>query len=91
MRTLTPGQILDRYVIVNFIANGGMGEVHHAWHKVMGSDVAMKPVFGRLNQEPDTVERFMREVPAVAKLKHEQVSLDRSNRLSSRPWTTRQP
>ena len=91
MRTLTPGQILDRYVIVNFIANGGMGEVHHAWHKVMGSDVALKLVFRRLILEPDTVERFMRRVPPAAKLKHEQVSMDRSNCLSSRPWTTRLP
>jgi serine/threonine-protein kinase len=73
MPTLKPGQILDRYEIVAFLANGGMGEVYHARHQFMDSDVALKLVYPHLMADQNTAERFQREVRAIARLKHDNI------------------
>lgn len=73
MPTLKPGQIIDRYQIIAFLANGGMGEVYHARHQFMDSDVALKLVFPHLMADPAIAERFQREVRSIAKLRHEHI------------------
>ncbi len=58
---------LGPYVITDFIAQGGMGQVFKAIHHVMGREVAVKVVpFGRTT--PETVAGFHREIRLQAKL-----------------------
>lgn len=73
MPTLNPGQTLDRYQIVAFLANGGMGEVYHARHLFMDRDVALKLVFPHLIADAAMAERFQREVRSVTSLAHEHI------------------
>lgn len=58
---------LGPYVITEFIAQGGMGHVFKAIHKVMGREVAVKTLpAGRLT--PATLDGFTREIRLQAKL-----------------------
>lgn len=58
---------LGPYVITEFIAQGGMGQVFKAVHDVMGRECAVKVVpFDRTT--PETVAGFNREIRLLAKL-----------------------
>ncbi|MEO6061768.1 MAG: bifunctional serine/threonine-protein kinase/formylglycine-generating enzyme family protein [Thermoflexales bacterium] len=70
MPTLKAGQRFDQYEILGFIANGGMGEVYHARHWMMGTDVALKLINGSLMTDPAMATRFVREVQSIVKLRH---------------------
>jgi eukaryotic-like serine/threonine-protein kinase len=61
---LTPGQILiDRFVIVRFIAKGGMGEVYEAEDRFLqGVHVALKTILRDIADDPASQKRFEREV-----------------------------
>jgi serine/threonine protein kinase/tetratricopeptide (TPR) repeat protein len=61
---LTPGALLGPYRIVASIGKGGMGEVYRATDTRMGRDVAVKVVAEQF------LERFDREVRAIAALNH---------------------
>src|SRR5579884_4017925 len=65
--TLSPGERLGPYEIVERIGAGGMGEVYRAVDPRMGRDVALKVSAERFN------DRFSREVRAVASLNHPNV------------------
>jgi tetratricopeptide (TPR) repeat protein/tRNA A-37 threonylcarbamoyl transferase component Bud32 len=62
--SLPPGQILiDRFVIVRLIAQGGMGEVYEAEDRLLqGVHVALKTILPRVADEPALQKRFEREV-----------------------------
>ena len=62
--SLQPGQILvDRFVIVRLIAQGGMGEVYEAEDRLLqGVHVALKTILPRVADEPALQKRFEREV-----------------------------
>jgi eukaryotic-like serine/threonine-protein kinase len=61
---LNPGELLGPYRIVASIGKGGMGEVYRATDTRMGRDVAIKVVAEQF------LERFDREVRAIAALNH---------------------
>jgi serine/threonine protein kinase/tetratricopeptide (TPR) repeat protein len=61
---LAPGDLLGPYRIVASIGKGGMGEVYRATDTRMGRDVAIKVV------AEEFIERFDREVRAIAALNH---------------------
>jgi serine/threonine protein kinase/Tfp pilus assembly protein PilF len=61
---LSPGERLGPYRIVARVGKGGMGEVYRATDTRMGRDVAIKVV------PEDAMERFDREVRAIAALNH---------------------
>jgi serine/threonine protein kinase/Tfp pilus assembly protein PilF len=61
---LVPGQRLGPYTILSRIGKGGMGEVYRATDTRMGRDVAIKTV------AEEFIERFDREVRAIAALNH---------------------
>jgi len=61
---LTSGALLGPYRIVASIGKGGMGEVYRATDTRMGRDVAIKVVAEQF------MERFNREVRAIAALNH---------------------
>ncbi len=61
------GTVLNKkWVILEFIAKGGMGEVFKAKHRMMDRMVALKVINQNLMQESEAVERFHREVKAAA-------------------------
>jgi len=66
------GQILtDRFVIVRFIAKGGMGEVYEAEDRFLqGVHVALKTILPHIANDPTLRQRFEREVLLARKVNH---------------------
>ena len=60
----------SRYEIVEPIAQGGMGKVFKATHRMMDRTVALKVIKNELMRNTEVVERFHREVKAAAQLSH---------------------
>jgi eukaryotic-like serine/threonine-protein kinase len=69
---LTPKQILiDRFVIVRFIAKGGMGEVYEAADCLLqGAQVAVKTILPQIAHDPDLQQRFEWEVLLARQVNH---------------------
>jgi serine/threonine protein kinase len=69
---LKPNQILiDRFVIVRFIAKGGMGEVYEAADCLLqGAQVAIKTILPNIADDPDLQQRFEQEVILARELNH---------------------
>jgi serine/threonine-protein kinase len=59
-----------RFEIVDKLGAGAMGEVFRAHDPVLGRDVAIKVVTGRLSEDETARERFHREARAAAQLNH---------------------
>jgi uncharacterized protein (TIGR03067 family) len=60
----------SRYRVQELLGVGGMGAVYKAEHLLMERPVALKVINRELTKNPDTVERFRREVKAAARLTH---------------------
>lgn len=60
---------LGPYVITDFIAAGGMGQVFKAMHKMMGRECAVK-VLPRSLATEDRISNFTREIRTQAQLDH---------------------
>jgi len=69
---LKPNQILiDRFVLVRFIAKGGMGEVYEAADCLLqGAPVAIKTILPNIAYDPDFLRRFEQEVVIARKVNH---------------------
>jgi serine/threonine protein kinase/tetratricopeptide (TPR) repeat protein len=69
---LKPGQVLiDRFVIVRFIAKGGMGEVYEAEDGFLqGVHVALKTILPQIADDPALRQRFEREVLLAREVSH---------------------
>ncbi|MGC2402056.1 MAG: serine/threonine-protein kinase [Acidobacteriaceae bacterium] len=69
---LLPNQILtDRFVIVRFIAKGGMGEVYEAADCLLqGATVAVKTILPQIALDPDLQQRFETEVLLARRVNH---------------------
>ena len=69
---LKPGQVLlDRFVIVRFIAKGGMGEVYEAEDGFLQSvHVALKTILPHIAEDPALQQRFEREVLLAREVTH---------------------
>ncbi len=61
-----PANLLGRFVLVELVGRGGMGEVHRAWQEGLCRWVALK-LLRPGNRE---VDRFVREAQAIAALEH---------------------
>ncbi len=68
---LEPGSSVGRYRIVERLGKGAMGAVYRARDPVLGRDVAIKVLFTAALDSP--VDRFRREVVALASVSHENV------------------
>jgi HAMP domain-containing protein len=74
--TLPPGEVLSRgtlvgeYRIVGRQAVGGMGAVYEARHPLIGKNVAIKVILGRLSKNLTAVQRFVDEARAVNRIGH---------------------
>ena len=68
-----PGEILlDRFVIIRFIAKGGMGEVYEAEDTFLqGVHVALKAILPQIADDPALQQRFEREVLLAREVSHQ--------------------
>ncbi len=71
---LTPGTRLGLYEIVGPLGTGGMGEVYRARDPRLARDVALKVLSPTVAHDPVRLERFAREVRAVAALNHPHIA-----------------
>jgi serine/threonine protein kinase len=69
--TMPPG-LADHpdYEIKKELGRGGMGVVYLAHNKLMGRDEVLKVMGWQIMERPGVLERFLREIRAVAKLRH---------------------
>ena len=69
--TLPPG-LADHpdYEIKRELGRGGMGVVYLAHNTLMGRDEVLKVMGRHIMERPGVLERFLREIRAVAKLRH---------------------
>ncbi|HEV8630472.1 MAG TPA: protein kinase [Thermoanaerobaculia bacterium] len=65
--------IAERYELVRFIAQGGMGEVYEAFDRDLGAPVALKFLTTALAADPMALERFKREVQLARSVRHPNV------------------
>lgn len=71
---LAPGTVLsDRYEILETVADGGMGKVYKARHKLMNRNVAIKTMQPSLVASGSALKRFQQEVQAISLLNHPNV------------------
>ena len=64
------GRTLAHYRITAALGTGGMGEVYRASDTKLGRDVALKVLPAEMASSPERLERFRREVKALAALDH---------------------
>ncbi|HUG92885.1 MAG TPA: serine/threonine-protein kinase [Planctomycetaceae bacterium] len=62
--------LLGDYLLLEPIGHGGMGEVYRARHLMMKREVAVKLLLASRIDDPDTIQRFKREVRLAARLTH---------------------
>ncbi|MBL8917196.1 MAG: tetratricopeptide repeat protein [Archangium sp.] len=73
---VTKGEALDRYVILERLGAGGMGEVFSAWDPVLDRKVAVKVLRGDFEGSPlgeELKTRLLREAQSLARLSHPNV------------------
>jgi hypothetical protein len=63
-------QAVGEYLIVEPLGSGGMGRVVRAVHRKLQRNVALKLLPSTAVQSPESVERFHREIQALARLSH---------------------
>ena len=73
-QTVPNGELVaDRFRIVRFIAEGGMGEVYEAEDTVLGDRVALKFLSRRSIGDERVMRRFRREIQLARKVTHRNV------------------
>jgi tetratricopeptide (TPR) repeat protein len=64
-------RIVNRYIIVQFIARGGMGEVYEAIDEhLQGKRIALKTLRAEIASDPEMQARFEREVLVAREVSH---------------------
>ncbi len=65
---------LSGYEIRGLLGAGGMGEVHRAYDKRLGREVAIKRLPQNFTTDPDRLARFEREARLLASLNHPNIA-----------------
>jgi serine/threonine-protein kinase len=69
------GEILaDKYRIVRYLGEGGMGTVYEAQHAFVGRRFAVKILHAELTRADEILERFTREARAAGALENENIA-----------------
>ena len=68
------GQKVGDYALVSLLGRGGMGEVYSATHEPSGQKAAVKVLHPNMLENPEYVQRFMREAQAAAAVPSEHVA-----------------
>ena len=72
--SLTAGQSLGAYRIIDPLGVGGMGEVYRATDTKLGREVAIKVLPAEVKEDPERLARFQREAHLLASLNHPQIA-----------------
>ncbi len=71
---LAVGELLaGRYRVLRFIGNGGMGEVYEAEDCELHERVALKTILPEIARQPESIQRFKREIQLARKVTHPNV------------------
>jgi serine/threonine protein kinase/response regulator RpfG family c-di-GMP phosphodiesterase len=62
--------VMANYLILDRLGEGGMGTVFRARHKRMRRIVALKVLNPEIQENPDHLQRFQREIETLARLNH---------------------
>jgi eukaryotic-like serine/threonine-protein kinase len=62
--------LLGRYVLLERVGQGGMGQVFKARHRLLERTDAVKVIHPKIVSQPHAVQRFLREAKATARLSH---------------------
>ena len=68
--TITPGQVIGQYTILDKLGEGGMGAVYKADQPALHRSVALKVLSASVANDADALDRFKREVDIIAELEH---------------------
>ncbi len=69
-----PGDVLaERYRVIRFLAEGGMGEVFEVQDLELGGRLAAKTVRAEVAADPTALERFRREIQLARRVTHPNV------------------
>lgn len=70
----SPGDVLaERYRVLRFLAEGGMGEVYEVQDQELGGRLAAKTVRAEVAADPTALERFRREIQLARRVTHPNV------------------
>jgi len=65
-----PGTVVDRkYIIRSTLGRGGFGTVYLANHRVLGHDYVIKRLHSQFAEDPQFIDRFVKEAQTIARLK----------------------
>ncbi len=67
------GKTLNKVLIGNMIARGGMAEVYLGEHSTLNRKVAVKILRDHVNSDPDALARFQREAHVIAGMHHQNI------------------
>ncbi|MCP4603630.1 MAG: protein kinase [Proteobacteria bacterium] len=71
---LQPGDIVDqKFRIIDRLGEGGMGEVFRAKHLVLGSEIALKILYGTGDYDDVSEQRFLDEARILESLSHSNI------------------
>ena len=62
--------VLGNYILLDILGEGGMGVVYKARHRILRRTAALKVLAPKISHVASAVERFQREMQALAKLTH---------------------
>ncbi len=62
--------VADKYVVIDRLAEGGMGAIYRALQQPVQRDVALKVLHAEVNRSSTGRKRFIREARAISKLSH---------------------
>ncbi|MBN1995593.1 MAG: protein kinase [Anaerolineae bacterium] len=68
--TITPGENVGPYRVIEQLGSGGMATVFKSYHPALDRYVAIKVLHPAFKADPQFFERFKREARIVAKLEH---------------------
>ena len=72
--SLTPGQQLGRYEVLDLLGAGGMGSVYRALDPSLGREVAIKALARTFRGDSTSLRRFEREARVLATLSHPNIA-----------------
>jgi serine/threonine protein kinase len=73
-RQFAPGSVVaERYLVVKFLARGGMGEVYEVEDVALGAKVALKTLRAHLMADDGAYDRFRREILLARQVTHPNV------------------
>src|SRR5882724_9541083 len=72
-RSLPAGTRIGRYVLLDLVGRGGMGEVYSAYDPALDRRVALKLLHRDTQGNPRQAQRLLREAKAIARLPHANV------------------